>query len=167
MLVLRSQAESIVEEAWPQLTDSLNAPRAIGVSVEGANAKRIVENAVLEFMDRSGIRGHVGHQSDQGEVLVVTVLEQIAGFTPLENGSSRRELRTAIEFRRTSVGSGRVLTAGPLRRSVIDTVRVRDDETLAELRINEEQSFVEKVLGPVVLIGGVFLVIYLFFTVRN
>jgi len=167
LLVLRSQIVDVLEEAWPRLTDSVKAPGEITVVVDGASAKRIVENAVVEFLDRREVRAHLWQQGEQSETLVVTVLEQVAQFTMLQNGNFRRELRTAIEFRRSALGNSRVFTTGPVRRSVVDTVTVKDDGGIAELGIKEEESFVEKVLGPVVLIGGAFLVIYLFFTVRN
>lgn len=167
-VVLRSQAGSIVEEAWSHLADSLRRDGDIRVFVEGGSAKRIVENACLEFLGQHGFRAQLVQSPQRGgEVIQVTVLEQSVQYRLLANGQSHREVRTVMEMRRTTARDEIVKYAGPFQRHAVDTVAVRDDGGLAELRNAEERSFVDRIVGPVLLIGGAFLVVYLFFTVRN
>ena len=168
LLVLRTQAASIVEEGWPHVADSLLRPGDVWISVEGGSAKRIVENAFLEYLGQHGFRPKLSQQQTSGgERSHVTILEQLVQYKPLENGNSQREIRTAIEMRRTRAGDEQVEYGGPYRRFAVDTVTVRDDGGLAELRNADERSFVDRMMGPVLLISGAFLIVYLFFTVRN
>ena len=168
LTVLRSQAGSIVEEAWVLLADSLQRSGEIWIAVEGGTAKRIVENAFLDFFVQHGFRPQLGQRQDRsGERIEATVLEQLVQYKLLQNGESQREIRTVLEMRRTTPRDGLVKYGGPYQRRAVDTVAVADDGGLAELRNAEERSFVDRVMGPVLLIGGAFLVVYLFFTVRN
>lgn len=168
LLTLRAQAASIAGEAWSSLADSSLRPGDIWVVVEGGTAKRVVENAFLEFLSQRGYRPLLGTRQDQGgERVQVTVLEQTVLYKLLQNGNSEREIRTAMEIRLIAGREETVRRAGPFRRAIVDTVAIRDDEGLAGLRNAEEPSFVDRIVGPVLLIGGAFLVIYLFFTVRN
>ncbi len=168
LLVLRSQAASIVEEAWPVVADSAQRPGDVWIAVEGGTAKRIVENACLEFLGRRGLRPQLSRRQDQtGERVQITVLEQLIQYRLLENGDSQREVRTVMEIRRTAGPDELVRYAGPFQRRSVDTVAIRDDGGLAELRNTEERTFVDRIMGPLLLIGGAFLVVYLFFTVRN
>lgn len=167
-MVLRSQAGSVVAEAWTQLADSLHRPGDIWVSVEGGTAKRIIENAWLEFLGRHGFRPQLDRNKERGgEGILITVLDQSVRYKRLENGEYLREIRTALETRRIAVTDEILRYAGPFQRRTVDTVAVRDDGGLAELRNEEERSFVDRIVGPVLLIGGAFLIVYLFFTVRN
>ena len=168
LFVLRSQASSIVEEAWQQLADSLLRPGDIWISVEGGSAKRIVENAFLQSLGQRGFRPQLHTpQKPAVEGIQVTILDQAVQYRTLGNGASQREVRTAIEMRRVRAGGENVIYGGPYVRQAIDTVEVRDDGGLAELRNAEERSFVDKMMGPLLLISGAFLIVYLFFTVRN
>ena len=168
LLVLRTQASSIIEEGWPQLADSLLRPGNIWLSVEGGSAKRVVENAILEYCAQRGFRPQLsGYQESTGEKIQVTILEQAIQYRPVEDGASQREIRTAVEMRRIRGRDEQVVYAGPFMRRAIDTVQARDDGGLAELRNAEERSFVDRLMGPVLLISGAFLIVYLFFTVRN
>lgn len=167
-MVLRAQAGSIVEEAWHHLADSAHRSGDIWITVEGGSAKRIVENALLEFLSQHGFRPQLGRQLEgRVEGIQVTVLEQVVQYELLKSGESQREIRTVMEMRRTSARDNVAVYGGPYQRRAVDTVSVRDDGGLADLRNAEDPSFVDRIMGPVLLIGGAFLVVYLFFTVRN
>jgi len=167
-LILRSQAASIAEETFVRLSRTLSGVDQIGVSVEGGATRTLVENAFLDLFARKGIHASLQSQPVASTHHVqLTVLDQSIRYTAMASGDYRREVQTAIEARRTSSDSMSVDYLGLFKRQDVDTVSFREDGgTLGAARETERTLF-DRLLGPVLLIGGAFLIVYLFFTVRN
>ena len=167
-IVLRTQASSIAEEATARLGQSLAGVDQIGVMVEGGTARLLVENAFLDILGRRGIRTVL--TSGGGKIkslLQVTVLDQSVRYSILPSGEYRRDVETAIEARRSSNDSSAVEYLGLFKRQDVDSVAFRE-EGAQSMPVNEgERTLFDRLLGPVLLIGGAFLIVYLFFTVRN
>ncbi|MCX6142472.1 MAG: hypothetical protein NTZ35_04560, partial [Ignavibacteriales bacterium] len=100
-------------------------------------------------------------------VLQVVVLEQGVRYVGLSTGEYRREVRTTIEAREVPRDSSAMKYVGTFSRSDIDTVAFREEGGIVPLARDSERTLFDKLVGPVLLIGGAFLVVYLFFTVRN
>jgi hypothetical protein len=167
-LVLRSQAASVAEETWLHVADSSNLPASIALTVEGGSSRQVVENAFLDFLGRRGVRASLLLKSDVSrDGLLLTILEQSVEYRPLPNGEFQREIRTVLEARRTGQPEGSAVYAGLYKRANVDTVARREDVSLRGLRGEEEPTLFDRLLGPILMIGGAFLVVYLFFTVRN
>lgn len=167
-LILRSQAASIAEETFVRLSRTLSGVDQIGVSVEGGATRTLVENAFLDLFARKGIHASLQSQPVASTHHVqLTVLDQSIRYAGMASGEYRREVQTAIEARRTSNDSMSVEYLGLFKRQDVDTVSFREDGgTLGTARETERTLF-DRLLGPVLLIGGAFLIVYLFFTVRN
>ena len=167
-LVLRSQAGGVAEEALGKLDASLKGLDQISLNVEGGSARALVENAFLELLTRHGI--HTSLQPAQGvgkRVLQVTVLEQGVRYVGLSTGEYRREVRTSVEARDLPRDSSSMQYLGIFSRVDVDTVAFREEIGISPLARESERTLFDKLVGPVLLIGGAFLVVYLFFTVRN
>jgi hypothetical protein len=97
----------------------------------------------------------------------VTVLEQGVRYVGLSTGEYRREVRTSIEARDVPHDSSSMQYLGISTRVDVDTVAFREEVGLLLPARESERTLFDKLVGPVLLIGGAFLVVYLFFTVRN
>ena len=167
-LVLRSQAASIAEESLAKLGSSTTGLETIGVSVSGGFARAIIENAFLDLFGRKGIRCSLQNtESMSKNLLQLTVLDQSVHYAGIANGQYRREIQTAIEARRTSNDSAAIQYLGMFKRQVVDTVAFREDSGALAADQETERTLFDRLLGPIMLISGVFLIVYLFFTVRN
>ena len=167
-LVLRSQAASIADESLKNLSPAINGMDNVAIIVTGGTARALIENAFLDLLGRKGI--HVFLQSaalPTKQSLQLTVLEQSVRYAGLANGDYRREIQTAIEARRTSNDTIASEYLGLFKRQVVDTVAFREDAGMVGDVRDGERTLFDRLLGPVLMIGGAFLIVYLFFTVRN
>lgn len=167
-LVLRSQAASIAEESISKFEQSMTGVDRVGIRVEGGSARSLIENAFLELLNRRGLRGTLlGTQGNPGDVIHVIVLDQSVRYFGLSSGEYKREIQTALEARAASGDSSSVQYLGMFKRQDIDTVAFREEGALVGIPRDGERTLFDRLLGPVILIGGAFLVVYLLFTVRN
>lgn len=167
-LVLRVQAGAVAEETLAKLGTSLKGIDQLVLAVEGGNARTLIENAFLESLNRQGIHASLRpDQTSNKRVLQIVVIEQGVRYDGLSSGEYRREVRTTIEARDLTPDSSMMQYVGICRRNDVDTVAFREEVGLLPLARDSERTLFDKLLGPVLLIGGAFLVIYLFFTVRN
>ena len=167
-LILRTQAASIAEETFVRLSRSLSGVDQIAVSVEGGASRTLVENAFLDLFGRKGIHASLQTQpTTSTNHLQLTVLDQSIRYAGVVSGEYRREVQTAIEARRTSNDSAVVEYLGLFKRQDVDTVAFREDGGMLGAARETERTLFDRLLGPVILIGGAFLIVYLFFTVRN
>jgi hypothetical protein len=167
-LILRSQAGSVAEETLGKLGSSLKGLDQMNVSVEGGSVRTLIENAFVELLNRQGI--HTSLQPAQAvgkRALQVTVLEQGVRYVGLSTGEYRREVRTSVEARDLPRDSSLMQYLGIFSRVDVDTVAFREEIGFSPLARESERTLFDKLVGPVLLIGGAFLVVYLFFTVRN
>jgi hypothetical protein len=167
-LVLRSQAGAVAEETFGKLGASLKGLDQISLRVEGGSAHVLIENAFLELLTRQGI--HTSLQPVQGtgkRILHVTILEQSLRYVGLPTGDYRREASTSIEARDVAGDSSLIQYVGTFSRVDVDTVAFREELGMVSPVRESERTIFDKLIGPVLLIGGAFLVVFLFFTVRN
>ena len=167
-LVLRSQAGSIADESFKKLGPSIGGMDNVGIIVTGGTARALIENAFLDLLGRKGIRVSLqGSPSTSKQSLQLTVLDQSVRYAGLANGEYRREIQTAIEARRTSNDTATAEYLGLFKRQDVDTVAFREDAGMVTYVRDGEHTLFDKLLGPILIIGGAFLIVYLFFTVRN
>jgi hypothetical protein len=167
-LVLRSQAGGVAEETLGKLGTSLKGVDQLILNVDGGSSRSLIENAFLELLNREGI--HTSLRTAQGvgiQVLQVVVLEQGVRYAALSTGDYRREIRTTIEAREVPRDSSAMTYVGTFSRSDVDTVAFREEGGILPIARDSERTLFDKLVGPVLLIGGAFLVVYLFFAVRN
>lgn len=167
-LILRAQAGSVAEETLGKLGTSLKGLDQMSVNVEGGTARTLIENAFLELLNRQGIHTSLQLVPGGGKpVLQITVLEQGVRYVGLSTGEYRREVRTSIEARDVPRDTSSMQYVGIFNRVDVDTVAFREDIGRVPVARDNERTLFDKLVGPMLLIGGAFLVVYLFFTVRN
>lgn len=166
--MLRSQAASIADESFKKIGPSISGLNDVEVAVTGGTARLLVENAFLEMLGRKGIRvSLLSPPSRVKQSLQVVILDQSVRYEGLANGEYRRDIQTAIEARRTSNDTAATEYLGLFKRQDVDTVAFREEAGLVTDVRDGERTLVDRLLGPILMIGGAFLIVYLFFTVRN
>ncbi len=167
-LVLRSQAASIADEVVRKIDPSISSMDNVGLTVTGGTARMLVENAFLDLLGRKGIRASLGEAvSGRKQSLQVNVLDQSVRYAGLASGGYRREIQTAIEARRSSNDTSAAEYLGLFKRQDVDTVSFREEAGIVTDVHDGERTLSDRLLGPILMIGGAFLIVYLFFTVRN
>ncbi len=159
--VFRTQADSLAADMVSHI--QLDPPGRVAVFVEGAGQRVVVENAMLDMLQRRGISAWLYDSTAfAGAVLRVVVLEQRADERAVSDTTALRTASTRLEARLEQPGRA-VQMLGMYRRTTVDTVdalTVRGPET-------DEPSVISKLLIPLVMLGSAVLMVYLFFTVRS
>lgn len=167
-LVLRTQAASIAEETVAHLGDSLSGHQRMDVLVEGGTVRPLIENAFLDLLGRKGVRATLaGLQADPKHLIQVTVLDQSVRYTGIASGDYRRDVQTVVEARRSFGDSTGLAYLGMFKRQDIDTVAFREEIGVLGSVPESQRTLFDRLVGPILLISGAFLIVYLFFTVRN
>lgn len=158
MMVLGGQARQVADEMLSKT--ELGTSSRVLVFVEGGEHPTIIENALLDgIQKRGGIGSVVYDQRMPG--LHVVILQQTVQYRTLGENLFERVVRTTTEGRWTGEGSETVFL-GQFARMGIDTVAM-----LESSRVDTKGSWFERVLGPVVIITGTIVAVYLLFTVRS
>lgn len=158
MAVLSDQARSIAEEMIA--TVQLPSGSRISVFVEGGDARSVIENSLIEAIQKRGVHPRVVKDPVPPGIHVV-VLQQEVHYQKNEKELFERQIRTHVEGRWVNEGLEAVFL-GRFKRTGIDTVSSRED------RFPESKAtLLEQVLGPIVVIAGVIVAVYLLFTVRS
>ena len=170
-LILRAQATSIAadiaEKIRPRLVDSAS----VRVSVEARTNQMMVENVFLEILDKSGLKSSLGRTDITSAVVQVHVIDQSLSYAATNSGTFQRTIQTILEARFQLPAISDTTYLGSFQRSSIDTVQHREEPRTYGLHgegpRSGTSSFFERIAGPILMIAGTFLIVYLFFTVRN
>jgi len=171
LLVLRAQTASIARDVVRQVKSSLSDSARVVVRVESKTNQTMVENAFVETLSRSLLKPLLPVSAPPGVPAIdVLVLAQSVDYRELPAGAFERTVKTILEARFQPGDGADIEYLGSFQRTSADTVAQRDDVQVIRRspeRVPENASFFDRIAGPVLIITGAFLVIYLFFTVRN
>lgn len=170
-VVARGEVVSIAEELIPKVQGYLKDFPHILLNVESGSGQTLVENAFIEAFGKAGFKIAVRSNEQMSSVLDILVLDHTVRFQPRDSGGFDRIARTILEARLHVAGEGEVHYLGSFSRELSDTVAQQDTGVLFEaakgMDSENAPSFFEKIAGPVLMIAGVFVIVYLFFTVRS
>ena len=166
--ILRDQAAAIAEEILDSLRLAPASTGRVSISVRGAVFPDIVENAMLEGLQRRGFTGVLRQADVSGGSysLHLLVLEQRAELEASKESAVGRNVRTTLEAR-VGEGDGTDRYLGKFFRIVTDTVAAREQAGGISDLSRESDSFLDRIIEPLVVVAGAFLIVYLFFTVRS
>jgi hypothetical protein len=171
LLVLRAQTASIARDVVRQVKSSLPDSARVVVRVESKTNQTMVENAFVETLSRSLLKPLLPVSAPPGVPAIdVLVLAQSVDYREIPAGAFERTVKTILEARFQPADGADIEYLGSFQRTSADTVAQRDDVQAIRRspeRVPENASFFDRIAGPVLIITGAFLVIYLFFTVRN
>jgi hypothetical protein len=168
-MVLRQQMGSIADEVVGRL--QLVAGSAVALTIEPGSQKDIAENAFAGSLQRKGFRPFTKMMRDSsGITLKVSILTDRAQFRELGQKQFERTVQTDVEVR-SEKSDGESLDAfGMFHRSISDTVSSRDVEMTPFRQgdgLDEETTFFQRLIGPLIVLASGIIVVYLFFTVRS
>jgi hypothetical protein len=171
LLIMKAQTESIAQDVVKKLQRSDADSGRVVVRVEARTNQTMVENAFVDVLGRSVLKPLLAMNPPPGAPAIdVLVLGQTVDYREIPDGAFERTVKTVLEARYQAGGGADVEYLGTFQRSSADTVLHQDEVRVFGRRLEpstESASFFDKIAGPVLIITGAFLIVYLFFTVRN
>lgn len=166
--VVRTQMRSMGNDIGRAIKEKVPAPASLELQVEASSGKTMLENALIEAISEAGYVLRLPGKEHSTPALHVLMLNQTVGHRELQGAGFERSIRSELEARLESK-DGNVMYLGSFSAVTLDTVMQREPVVLPvrETQTDLMPSLVEKIAGPVFLITGAFLIIYLFFTVRS
>lgn len=171
-VVLKTQVASIAEEIVTKNKIVFGDSITVELKIEGGLHQTLTENAFTDALNRLGCRVMVGTKETRPtNSLQALVLEQNVRYSEKTASGFERKTRTVLEARYQRGADGGVQYLGVFTRESVDTVLQRDELALPALNHESSKensvSFFDRIAGPALIITGAFLIVYLFFTVRN
>jgi hypothetical protein len=163
--VIRVQLQSIADEVINQA--KLDPKGRVALWVEGEGPRSLAENAFVETLQKRSYTSvlNAGKTSDQ--TLHVFLLSTDIKVRTVDEKYSERNISIALEVR-TVLGTEReVHLLGAFHREAKDTAQVFPSLQLLMLPANEEESVIQRLLTPLIILSGAVLIVFLLFTVRS
>ncbi|MEK6757284.1 MAG: hypothetical protein AABZ02_14115 [Bacteroidota bacterium] len=171
-LILRSQVTSIAENIAARIRPGLVDSTYIRVGVEARTNQMMVENVFLDVFGKAGLKSSLARADmATGSLVQVHVIDQMVSYAATASGKFQRSVQTVLEARFRAAARDDMMYLGSFQRALTDTVQQPEDlrkyGIAGKSPTGDTNSFFEKVAGPILMIAGAFLIVYLFFTVRN
>lgn len=168
-MAFRMHFQSLAGEVVEKL--KLKPGSRIGIVVEARRSTTMVENAFIQELGGKGFRSFVKPAPDSTDmVLSLCVLTEQVRFDDVIGRGFLRTVSIDVEARVMDAGQKSAAIVGTFHRLSRDTVTQKDDGLAfpnGSTREQEESSTLQKLIGPLVVLTGGILVVYLFFTVRS
>lgn len=168
-MVFRMHFQSLAGEVAEKLKPKPGC--RIGIVVESERSATMVENAFIQELGGKGCRTFVKPAPDSADLMLsLSVLTEQVRFDEIGSSGFLRTVSVDIEARVMDAGQKSAEIVGTFHRFSRDTVTQRDEGRAfpnGSSREPEELSTFQKLIGPLVVLTGGILVVYLFFTVRS
>jgi hypothetical protein len=164
-LVLRMQLQSIADEVVEQA--NLDQKIRVALFVEGEGPRSLAENAFVESLQKRSFTSVLEVGTSLEQTLQVFFLSTNIKMRELDAKYSEREISTALEARTVIGTEHKVRLLGTFHRATKDTALVFPSLPLSIVPANEKESVMQRLLTPVIILGGAVLIVYLLFTVRS
>lgn len=168
LILLREQSGSLAEEVLRGV--ELREGDQVALRVTGATTVLFVENAFIEALQRRQCKAVLDGEKVRGNAsLDILILNQGVRFSLVSAAGFERSIQTTIEARYRAQSTEASISLGTFQRSLKDTVKEREELTMFSSQAEnvEEISAFQRLFTPVILVAGAFMVVYLFFTIRN
>lgn len=161
--LVRAQVRSLGGDMGRASMQKIPVPAVLQLRVEASSGKTLIENALVEGLTGMGYGVHLSGIERSAALLRVLVMKQGAQHRELAGAGFERTIRSDLDAR-LEFDDGSVFLLGFFSAEARDTVLQRDVLFLSD---DPTSSFLEKIAGPIFLITGAFLIVYLFFSVRS
>ena len=163
--VIRLQLQSIADEVINQA--KLDPKGRVALFVEGEEPRSLTENAFVETLQKRSYTSLLSTGKTSDQTLHVFLLSTDIKMRSVDEKYSERNISLALEVR-TILGTEReVRLLGTFHREVKDTAQVFPFLQLLVLPANEEESVMQRLLTPLIILSGAVLIVLLLFTVRS
>jgi hypothetical protein len=168
-LVVHEQLKSIAEEVAGRVL--FDAGNKVVVNINAEKDLTLVENAFLQALDRKGFPARLYRGPDSVDVsLKVDLLTDRVSFDEAAGGAFVRTVQIDLEARVEYAAKRPAEVFCLFHRTAIDTVSQKDPGALVKLgirSIDAETTLFQRLVGPLIVLAGSIIVVYLFFTVRS
>jgi hypothetical protein len=164
-VVVRAQLQSIADEVIDSARFDVQA--RVAVFVEGEGSRTLTENAFIEALQKRKHSSIVMDTASVHQLLRVYILSNEIKVRELNASVSERITRTTLEARMAAGAEHNVRMLGTFLRETIDTVQAPALGLIPAVRNNDENGILQRMLTPLIVVGGAVLIVYLFFTVRS
>jgi hypothetical protein len=163
--VIRMQLQSIADTAINQA--KLDPKVRVVLWIEGEGPRSLAENAFVETLQKRSYTSVFSTGKTLDQTLQVFLLSTDIKVRAVDEKYSERNISIALEVR-TVLGTEReVRLLGTFHREAKDTAQVFPSLQLSVLPANEEESVMQRLLTPLIIISGAVLIVLLLFTVRS
>lgn len=163
--VIRFQLQSVADVVIDQAR--LDPKGRVALWVEGEGPRSLAENAFVETLQKRSYTSILSAGKTSDQMLQVFLLSTDINVRPVDEKYFERNISIALEVR-TVLGTEReVRLLGTFHRETKDTAQVFPSLQLSVLPANEEESVMQRLLTPLIIISGAVLIVLLLFTVRS
>ena len=163
--VIRLQLQSIADVVIDQA--KLDPKVRVTLWVEGEGLRSLAENAFVETLQKRSYTSMLSAGKTSEQTLHVFLLSTDVKVRAVDEKYSERNINIALEAR-TILGAEReVHLLGTFHRETKDTAQIFPSLQLSVLPANEEESVMQRLLTPLIIISGAVLIVFLLFTVRS
>ena len=163
--VIRLQLQSIADEVFDQA--KLDPKDRVALWVEGEGPRSLAENAFVETLQKRSYTSVLSTGKTSEQTLHVFLLSTDIKVRAVDEKYSERNISLAIEVRTVFGTEREVRLLGTFHREVKDTAQVFPSLQLSVFPANEEESVMQRLLTPLIVISGAVLIVFLLFTVRS
>jgi len=159
------QLQGIADAAIDQA--KLDPKVRVALSVQGEGMRPLAENAFVEALQKRSYASVLSSGKISEQTLEVFLLATDIKVRAVDEKYSERNISIALEVR-TILGAEReVRVLGTFHREAKDTAQIFPSLQLSVLPANDEESVIERLLTPLIIISGAVLIVFLLFTVRS
>ena len=163
--VIRSQLRSIANEVVDSATFDVNG--RVAVLVGGEGQRMLAENAFIEVFQKRNFVSVVVDTAFTNQILSVFIFQPEIKVRELDAKLSERTIRTILEAKVIKGTNHEVRMLGTSQRETKDTAQVFPTGVLPAVQQDENAGVFQRMLTPFIVVGGVIVIVYLFFTVRS
>jgi hypothetical protein len=164
-LVIRSQLHSIADEVVDHA--KLDPKNQVALWVEGEGQRSLAENAFVETLQKRGYTTVLSTGKTSEQMLHVFLLGTDIKIRAVDEKYSERSINTTLEVRTILGTEHKVYLLGTFHREGKDKAQAFPSFQIPTLQAEEEESLMQRLLTPLIILSGAALIIFLLFTVRS
>ena len=163
--VVRAQLQSIADEVIDSA--KFDVEDRVAVFVEGEGSRTLAENAFIEALQKRKYSSVLMDTASVHQLFHVYILRAEINVRELNAKISERNIRTTLEARIVKGAERNVHILGTFQRLTKDTVQTTTLGLIPAVQNNDENGILQRMLTPLIVVGGAVVIVYLFFTVRS
>jgi len=163
--VIRLQLNSIADEVVGRA--KLNPENQVALWVEGEGQRSLAENAFVETLQKRGYTTVLGAGKSSEQTLHVFLFGTNVKVKAVDKKYFERIISTSLEVRTILGVERRVNLLGTFQREGKDIALAFPSFDTSVIQADEEESLMQRLLTPLIILSGAALIIYLLFTVRS
>lgn len=164
-VIVRHQLKSIAQEV---LAKSKFDPKVrVILNVEGDGPRSLAENSFIEIFNDQHFSSILLQRSIDEQTLSIYLLGVTVTSRQLDSKLFERRCQTKLDARTVTGLDHETQFIGTFQRESLDTVHTFSSFDFFPEQITDKSNLSQRLLTPLILIGGAILIVYLFFTVRS